>query len=207
MSLAALMADGGTVYSGQYTPMASGPSAEIGSMASTDEGSEFKSSGSSSSKSKPKSSSGASPGSTDPQLNTSDAAVANNTPGGIDNGGAAGGMFANGGQLHKSIPGPHASHVANFLMAKGGKVPAMVSPGEVYLTPEKVGRVLNGENPLKIGEKFQGNAKVKGNSIKNDTIPKTLDDGGVVISRTHVGSPEKAELFVRRAIHMKKGGK
>lgn len=115
---------------------------------------------------------------------------------------------AEGGLIHKAVPGPHKSHVANFLvMAKGGKVPAMVSPGEVYLNPEAVHRVLEGENPLKIGERITGKAKVKGDSEKNDTVPKTLDEGGVVISRTHTSNPEKAELFVRRAVHMKKRSK
>lgn len=113
-----------------------------------------------------------------------------------------------GGRLCK---GPHQSHVANFL--HGGmseKVPAMVSPGEVYLSPEKVRQVIHeGKNPLKIGEHIKGKAKVKGDSLKNDTVPKTLEEGGVVIPR-HVMkkmSPEKAELFVHRAMARKKVGK
>lgn len=113
--------------------------------------------------------------------------------------------------------GPHRSHVANFL-AMGGKshhVPAMVSAGEVYLSPDQVKKVIHeGADPLKIGEKFKGKAKVKGDSLKNDNIPRTLEEGGVVIPR-HVskmkgpGRSEKAELFVRRAVHMHspKGGK
>lgn len=114
---------------------------------------------------------------------------------------------AHGGVIREPVPGPHKSHVANFLSA-GGKVPAMVSPGEVYLSPEKVHRVIHeGANPLKIGDHIQGKAKVKGDSRKNDTVAKTLDEGGIVISRTHTKDPEKAELFVRRAVHMKKGGK
>ncbi len=101
--------------------------------------------------------------------------------------------------------GPHKSHVANFLAMKdGGKVPAMVSPGEVYLSPEKVKAVLDGANPLKVGEKIDGKATVRGDSRKNDTVPRTLEEGGVVISRTHTSSPEKAELFTRRAVHMRK---
>jgi hypothetical protein len=114
-------------------------------------------------------------------------------------------MAARGGSIY---PGPHRSHVANYLhggMAK--KVEAMVSPGEIYLTPEKVHMVIKeGANPLKIGEKIGGKAKVKGDSLKNDTVPRALDEGGIVIPR-HVAtkmSREKAELFVHRAFHGKK---
>lgn len=115
--------------------------------------------------------------------------------------------LAQGGEV---MDGPHQSHVANFLaLAKGGKVPAMVSPNEVYLSPEKVRQVIHeGANPLKIGEKIGGKAKVKGDSRKNDTVPKTLEEGGVVIPRSHVKNPEKAELFVHKAVlkHMKRPG-
>ncbi len=116
--------------------------------------------------------------------------------------------YSSGGPVYKNPPmtGEHASHVANFL-SQGGKVPAMVSPKEVYLSPEKVKRVLEGADPLKIGDRFQGKAKVKGDSRKNDTIPTTLEEGGVVIPRSHAMDSEKAELFTRRAVHMKRGKK
>lgn len=114
---------------------------------------------------------------------------------------------AHGGMMMQKIcAGPHKSHVANYL-ASGGPVKAMVSAGEVYLSPERVKKVIHeGANPLKIGEKIKGKAKVKGDSLKNDTIPKTLEEGGVVIPRhiTNKMSPEKAELFVHRAIARKK---
>jgi hypothetical protein len=125
-------------------------------------------------------------------------------------GSIVGGLFARGGSV---CPGPHKSHVANFL-AMGGKtkdVPAMVSPGERYLNPEEVKRVVeNGENPLKLGVKFPGKSKVKGDSYKNDTLPETLEEGGVVIPHRVLNkkNSDHAELFVRRAVHMKspKGG-
>lgn len=120
-----------------------------------------------------------------------------NTVNGVNAGGGKT-NYANGGEI---FPGPHKSHVANFLLAKGGKVPAMVSPGEISLNPEQVKRVLNGENPLKIGDKIGGHAKVRGDSKKNDIVPKTLQEGGVVIPRTHAKDSDKAELFVRRAVH------
>lgn len=108
-----------------------------------------------------------------------------------------------GGRIAK---GPHRSHVANYL-ASGGEVPAMVSPGERYLSPDDVKRVVErGENPLKIGTKVPGKPKVKGDSLKNDTVPATLQEGGVVIPRHIMNkkSRDHAELFVRRAVHMRK---
>jgi len=101
--------------------------------------------------------------------------------------------------------GPHKSHVANFLAA-GGEVPAMVSPGERYLSPDDVKEVVErGANPLKMGKKFEGKAKVKGDSLKNDTISTTLKEGGVVLPRHVMNKKNRdhAELFVRRAVHMK----
>jgi hypothetical protein len=116
--------------------------------------------------------------------------------------------LAKGGNIAK---GPHKSHVANFLAA-GGEVPAMVSPGERYLNPEEVKEVVeHGSNPLKMGKKFEGKAKVKGDSLKNDNISTTLQEGGVVLPRHIMNKKNRdhAELFVRRAVHMKspKGGK
>lgn len=68
---------------------------------------------------------------------------------------------------------------ANF--AKGGKVPALVSPGEVYLPPKKVKEVMKGKDPIKAGEKIPGKPKHKGNDYRNDVVPKKLDEGGIVI--------------------------
>jgi hypothetical protein len=82
----------------------------------------------------------------------------------------------------------------------------MVSPGERYLNPDEVKKVVEeGANPLRIGKKVLGRPKVKGDSLKNDTVPVTLDEGGVVIPRHIMNkkSSEKAELFVRRAVHMR----
>lgn len=142
-------------------------------------------------------------------------------------GGGAGGEAAGGSELMDLLPlllalnkggqvceGPHKSHVANFLSDGGGvsnKVPAMVSPGEVYLSPEKVHQVIHaGKNPMKIGQKIPGKPKVKGDSRKNDTIAMTLEEGGVVIPRhitMHKMAPEKAELFVHRALARKNAKK
>lgn len=113
-------------------------------------------------------------------------------------------LAAHGGEV------PHHERLHNYF-SDGGKVPAMVSPGEVYLSPEKVRQVVEeGKNPMKIGQHFKGKAKKKNDSYANDTVPMTLEEGGVVIPRhitTHKMSAEKAELFVHRAIARKKARK
>ena len=73
------------------------------------------------------------------------------------------------------------------MAAQGGKVPAMVSPGERYLSPSEVQKVEQGkESPMSAGEKIPGKAKVKGakNDYANDTVPKTLEEGGIVLPRS-----------------------
>lgn len=68
------------------------------------------------------------------------------------------------------------------LMAKGGAVPAMLSPGERYLPPEEVKKVAAGKkSPIKAGEKIPGKPKFKGNDYRNDVVPKTLKEGGIVL--------------------------
>jgi hypothetical protein len=75
-------------------------------------------------------------------------------------------------------------------LAKGGKVPALVSPGEGYLTPDKVKEVAQskdkGHAALDKAEKIPGKPKVGGakNSYANDTVPKTLEAGGIVLPRS-----------------------
>lgn len=70
------------------------------------------------------------------------------------------------------------------MAAKGGRVPALVSPGEVYLDKKAVNEVAKGKDPIKAGEKIPGKAKVKGNSYANDTVPKTLESGGIVLPKS-----------------------
>lgn len=99
-------------------------------------------------------------------------------------------------------------------MFKGGKaknVPAMVSPGERYLPPKAVEKVARGkENPMKAGEKIPGKAKVPGNSLANDTVPKTLKEGGIVLPRSVTESKNphwEAMKFVRAHMNKLKMGK
>lgn len=87
-------------------------------------------------------------------------------------------------------------------LAKGGKVPALVSPGERYLAPREVSEVAKGKkSPMKAGEKIPGKPKVAGakNSYENDTVPKTLEEGGIVIPRSITqgkNAEKKAHAFV-----------
>ena len=116
--------------------------------------------------------------------------------------------LAKGGEI-----GPQ-SHAGKWLKTenfkKGGKakgdVPAMVSPGEETLTPKQAQKVAAGKaDPLKVGERVPGKAKVKGDSEKNDIVPKMLKDGGMVIPRSVVQMhPDRAAAFVRN--HLSKKG-
>jgi len=75
---------------------------------------------------------------------------------------------------------------SNVGMAEGGKVPAMVSPGERYLSPQAVKKVEQGADPIKAGKKVPGKPKVSGakNDYANDTVPATLEEGGIVLPRS-----------------------
>lgn len=97
------------------------------------------------------------------------------------------------------------------MAARGGRVPALVSPGERYLPPQAVAQVLKGKDPMKAGEKIGGTPKVGGakNSYANDTVPKTLEEGGVVLPRTVTKSKAPSEAGRRfvEAIAKKHGMK
>jgi hypothetical protein len=73
------------------------------------------------------------------------------------------------------------------VAAKGGKVPALLSPGERYLPPSTVKAVAQGKaDPMRDGKKVPGKPKVGGakNSYANDTVKASLDEGGIVIPRS-----------------------
>jgi hypothetical protein len=101
--------------------------------------------------------------------------------------------LADGGMV--SQPSGYFQHIKQGLqMAHGGKVPAMVSPGERYLPPSEVEKVAEGKKSAhKAGEKIQGKAKVSGDSLKNDTVSKTLTEGGIVIPRSVMQSKNPAD--------------
>jgi hypothetical protein len=91
------------------------------------------------------------------------------------------------------------------LAAKGGRVPAMVSPGEKYLSPQAVEQVKRGASPMAVGETIGGNPKVGGakNSYANDTVHKDLEEGGIVVPRSETKSknPDRASAdFVHKVL-------
>lgn len=104
---------------------------------------------------------------------------------------------------------------APSLLARGGKVgqpvKAMVSPGEIYLSPDKAQAAKAGKiDPIDSGEKIPGKAKVKGNSIKNDIVPKTLESGGLVIPKSVMESKnphEEAYQFINAHLAKSKLGR
>jgi hypothetical protein len=125
-----------------------------------------------------------------------------------------------GGAIHgrdRMAKGGHPSFVAQYLhgqvtpkMASGGKVPAIVSPKEVYLNPKQVKEVVErGADPMKIGHHFPGKDKVKHDSLKNDVIKTELDEGGVVLPihvTTHKNASHLGRKFVEKTVakHMKR---
>jgi hypothetical protein len=68
-----------------------------------------------------------------------------------------------------------------------------VSPGEGYLTPDKVKKVAKeGKNPLSEAKKVPGKPKYPGNDYRNDTVPANLDSGGIVIPNAVMQSKHPA---------------
>ena len=112
------------------------------------------------------------------------------TPAPVDSG--TGGMASAANNFNSNTAGSMADYAGSANSFKdGGKVPALVSPGEIFLKPKEVEKVKKGANPMKIGEKIPGKPKVPGakNSYANDTVPKNLDEGGIVIPRSVTQDP------------------
>ena len=115
--------------------------------------------------------------------------------------------LAEGGNVPK-VGGPQ-SHFGR-MMAEGGKVPAMVSPGEKYLTPQQASQVTQGKaNAMTAGKTIPGKPQVGGavNSYANDTVPATLEEGGIVIPRSVTQGKDaeaKAAAFVKAHFHSRK---
>lgn len=98
-----------------------------------------------------------------------------------------------------------ASIMGKVAMAEGGKVPALLSPGERYLSPKDAQAVASGKaDPMKKGEKIPGKASVSGDSLENDTVKKTLKTGGVVIPRSVVNSKSSKKEAAFVAANLKK---
>jgi hypothetical protein len=133
------------------------------------------------------------------------------------NGGKSGGSGGGGGGAAGLLALlAEGGYVEKYLnRAKGGKVPppagkqvpAMVSPGERYLSPSDVKKVMAGKaNPMQVGTTIPGKAVVKDDSLKNDTVKKTLQAGGLVIPRhitEHPMAHEKALSFIHASMAKK----
>jgi hypothetical protein len=98
--------------------------------------------------------------------------------------------------------------IGTMVGAHGGKVPALLSPGEKFLRPNEVKMVAGGKvSPDQVGENIPGKAPVKGNSYKNDIVKKDLEPGGIVIPRSVMNSkdPAKGAAEFVRSVLAKKG--
>jgi hypothetical protein len=91
--------------------------------------------------------------------------------------------------------------------SKGGRVKAMLSPDELYLTPKKAQAVALGKLSPMAGERIPGKAKVAGDSLENDTVPRDLEAGGVVVKRSQAQDPDKARSFVQAVMAHSMGPK
>lgn len=103
------------------------------------------------------------------------------------------------------------------LLADGGEIPDEPDAPNVNVpnlqAPQDSGKSGSGMPDIssmmsmKTGGKIPGKAKVKGDSLKNDTIPALLSAGEIVLPRhvtTHKDAPKKAAEFVA-AVLAKKG--
>lgn len=113
---------------------------------------------------------------------------------------------AEGGMVESKGP---SSYAVRHMLAEGGPVPALVSPGEKYLPPQAVKAVKQGANPMDVGHTIPGTPKVPGakDSYANDTVPKTLQEGGIVLPRsvTKSKNPDKAAQDFVSAIFARQG--
>lgn len=97
-------------------------------------------------------------------------------------------------------------------MAKGGKVPVLLSPGEKKLTPEQAKAAAAGKiDPMKAGKTIPGKPKVGGakNDYANDTYKSEEEPGTLILPRsvTKAKNPHWAAMRFVHAHMMANGGK
>lgn len=92
-------------------------------------------------------------------------------------------------------------------MARGGKVPAMVSPGEKVLPPGTTPGRAAAITP--VAPRIPGKAHVHGDSPKNDTVHARLQAGSIVLPRSVVNAknPSKAASSFVASVLKRSGGK
>jgi len=130
------------------------------------------------------------------------AKMATGANGGIVEGpGVYGPGYAKGG----SVGGPQ-SHIGQYLanMACGGEAKAsggglvdvMISPGEKIVPPQEVQKVAQGEKPQM--KTVPGQAKVAGDSLKNDTVKAKLPAGTIIVKRSRANN--NPEGFIKEVL-------
>lgn len=97
-------------------------------------------------------------------------------------------------------------------MARGGKVPVLLSPGEKKLTPQAAKAVARGANPDEVGQDVAPGTKPKvggaKNSYANDVVKDNLDPGTIILPRSVTQSkhPHWAAMRFVHAHMMANGG-
>lgn len=84
-----------------------------------------------------------------------------------------------------------------YRAAKGGKVPVVLSPGELKIPAHLVDAVARGKaKASEVGQRVPGKAKVKGDSLKNDNFPTMANEGDVIVKRTKADNDKDAREFL-----------
>jgi hypothetical protein len=116
------------------------------------------------------------------------------------------------GAIPQALSGMNSLYTGSYLgglfKAEGGpvgKVPALLSPGEIYLPPGGAEKVAKGVDPKAVGKEVPGKPKVSGakNDYANDTVKASLDEGGVVLPRSVTKSKDmdkKAIAFAQAVL-------
>lgn len=95
--------------------------------------------------------------------------------------------------------GPKVSSMASMaaMASQGGLVDVIVSPGEKIIPPDKVEKAAKGKVEAKT---VPGKAKVSGDDYANDTVPKKLPAGTVIVPRTSSKNDRDSASFVRSVL-------
>lgn len=133
--------------------------------------------------------------------------------GGGGGGGAPGGDFsgANGGMgmgSGASAGGPMdmvASNPEILAAAHGGQIPRMSRGGQCHRNPMIMAQqgFMNRAQNMKGGGSVPGQAKIQGDSLKNDTVPAMLSPGEIVVPRSKASDPDAARNFVAAVLKRK----
>lgn len=107
---------------------------------------------------------------------------------GAATGATIGGLFGGVGAVPGAIIGGGLGAIGGSgMLAEGGEVPVLLSPGERKLSPEQARLAAGGKlNPMKAGEKVPGKPKVGGakNDYANDTHEDSVQAGSIIIPRS-----------------------